>query len=133
MRFAGPGVAEQHDRFAGIHVTPTCQLSEESEGDAGDGINIEVRQSFPSRKLGVVDTSGAASAGAFVDLGGEDFGEITQVCLAFPSGDLGEADLFGAHGGQMQFACRGTEGSLGGRIGGERGGAHDGLPVSRSS
>ena len=101
----------------------------------GDGVDVEVRQSFEPRELGVVDASGAASFGAVVDLGGQDFGEVAQVGVAFPVGDLGEADRFGAHGGQVQLAGRGADGGLGGGVGGRgrAGGGHEWLPVSRSS
>ncbi len=55
--------------------------------------------------------------------------------LTFPVGDLGQADRFGAHRGQMKFAGRGTDGGLRGGVRGRGlgGGAHEGLPVSRSS
>ena len=75
---------------------------------------------FQSRELGVVDAPGAAPFGAVVDLGGQDLGEVTQVGLAFPVGDLGEADRLGAHGGQMQFAGGGADRGLRGGIDGRR-------------
>ena len=100
MGLAGAGVTEQHDWFAGVHVVPAGQLPEDGGRDSGHGIDIEVRQAFQPRELGVVDAPGAAPFGAVVDLGGEDFGEVTQVGVAFPVGDLGEADRFGADVGR---------------------------------
>ena len=119
MGLAGAGVAEQHDRFAGVHVVPGGQLAEQGGRDTGDGVDVEVRQAFEPRELGVVDAPGAASFGAVVDLGGQDFGEVAQVGVAFPVGDLGQADRFGAHRGQVQLACgradRGLRGGIDGR------------------
>ena len=102
----------------------------------GDGVDVEVREPFQPRELGVVDAPGAAAFGAVVDLGGEDFGEVAQVGVAFPVGDLGQAGRFGADGGQVQLAGgradRGLRGGVDGRLAWP-GGGHDSLPVSRSS
>ena len=65
----------------------------------GDGVDVEVRQSFRAGEVGVVDASGAASGGAVVDLGGQDFGEVAEVGVAVADGDLREAGGFGADGG----------------------------------
>lgn len=46
---AGPGVTEQHDWFAGVHVVTGGQMSEGRGGDAGDGVDVELRQSFQPR------------------------------------------------------------------------------------
>ena len=46
MAFAGAGVTEQHDWFAGVHVVPTGQLSQGGGRDGGCSVNSEVRQAF---------------------------------------------------------------------------------------
>ena len=112
---------------------PGGELPQGGGRDRRDGVDVEVRQPFEARELGVVDAPGAASFGAVVDLGGQHFGEVTQVRLAFPVGDLGQRDGFGAHGGQVQLACCGTDGGLRGGIDGRAGGGHVPLPVSSSS
>src|SRR6478736_1001802 len=66
---------------------------------------------------------GAAPFGAVVDLGGQDLGQVPQVGVAFPVGELGQADRFGTHGGQVQLACRGADGGLRGGIDDRRIGA----------
>ena len=102
-----------------------------------DGVDAEVREPLEPRELGVVDPAGAASFGAVIDLGGEDLGEVGQVSLAFPGGDLGQASGFGADGRQMQLTARCTDGGLRGRVDRRRlrcrGGGHVPLPVNRSS
>ena len=67
--------------------------------DGGDGVDVEVRESFQPWELGVVDASGSASVGAVVDLGCEHFGEVAEVGLSFPLGDLGQPGGFGTDGG----------------------------------
>ncbi len=49
------GIAEQHDWFAGVHVVPGGEVAQRRSGDRGDGVNVEVRQAFQPRELGVVD------------------------------------------------------------------------------
>ena len=120
MGLAGAGVTEQHDRFAGVHVVPGGEVAQGGGCDAGDGVDVELRQPFQPRELGVVDAPGAASFGAVVDLGGQDLGEVAQVGLAFPVGDLGQAGGFGADGRQVQLTCRGADGGLRGGIDGRR-------------
>ncbi len=132
---AGAGVAEQHDRFAGVQVVPGGELAEGGGLDGGDGVDVELREPFQAGELRVVDPAGAASFGAVVDLGGEHFGEEAEVGLSFPGGDLGQAGGFGTDGGQVQFAGGGADGGLRGGVDGFAGcrGGHVPLPVSRSS
>ena len=97
--------------------------------DAGDGVDVEVRQSFQPR-LGIVDPPGTAPFGAVVDLGGQDFGQVAQVGVAFPVVDLGQAGCFGAHGRQVQLtggcADRGLRAGIDGpRLAAAGGGGHD--------
>ena len=40
------GVTEEHDRFAGVHVVPAGKLTEDGWRDTGNGVDVEVRQSF---------------------------------------------------------------------------------------
>jgi hypothetical protein len=40
--------------------------------------------------LGVVDTAGQSASGAVVDFGGQHFGQVAQVGLPFPVGDIGQ-------------------------------------------
>ena len=118
------------DRFAGVHVVPGGELAEGSGLDGRDGVDVEVGESFQARELGVVDASGAASFGAVIDLGSQDFGEVAQVGLPFPCRDLGQPRGFGADGRQVQLACRCADRGLRGRINGARRGGHVPLPVS---
>ena len=41
-----PGVTEQHDWFAGIHVVPAGEVAQDGGCDAGDGVDVEVCQPF---------------------------------------------------------------------------------------
>ena len=82
----------------------------------GDGVEVEVRESFEPGELGFVDAAGAAPFGAVVDLGGQHLGEEREVGLPFPEGDLGQAGGFGADGGQVQLAGRGADRGLRGGI-----------------
>ena len=114
---AGAGVAEQHDRFAGVDPGAGGEVAEGGRGDAGHGVEVEVGQPFDAGELGFGDAAGAAAVGAVVDFGGEDFGEEREVGLPFPGGDLGEPGGFVADGGQVQFAGGGADGGLGGGVG----------------
>ena len=86
----------------------------------GTASTLNSAKPFQPRELGFVDASGAAAFGAVVDLGGEDFGEVAEVGVAFPVGDLGQAGRFGADGGQVQFAGGGADGGLRGGVDGRR-------------
>ena len=78
---AGAGVAEQHDRLAGVHVVPAGELSQDGGRDGGHGINVEVRQTFQSRELGAVDAPGPAPFGAVHAM---TIGELTDRHLIEP-------------------------------------------------
>src|SRR6516162_3952800 len=65
----------------------------------------------------VGDAAGPAPGGAVIQLGGQDFGEVGQVGLVFPGGDLGQAGGLVADGEQLEFAGRGADGGLGGGVG----------------
>jgi hypothetical protein len=106
---AGAGVTKQHDRFAGVHVVPGGEVSQDRGCDRGDGVDVEVRQPFQPGELRVVDAPSAAPLGAVVDFGGQHFGEVAQMGVAFPPSDLGQAGRFGANGGQVQLAGCGTD------------------------
>src|SRR4051794_33571871 len=69
---------------------PGRELAEDGGLDRGDGVDVDVREPLESRELGVVDAPGAASFAAVVNFGGEDFGQVGQVRLSFPVGDLGQ-------------------------------------------
>jgi hypothetical protein len=79
----------------------------------GHGVDVEVRKAFELGEPGVVDAAGAASFGAFIDFGGEHFGEVSEVGLSFTGGDFGESGRFGAHGRQVQLASCSTDARLG--------------------
>ena len=49
-----------------------------------------IGQPLEPRKLGVVDTAGQSASGAVVDFGGQHFGQVAQVGLPFPVGDIGQ-------------------------------------------
>lgn len=103
------GVPEQDDRFAGVQVAPGGEVAQGGGCDARNGVDVELRQPFQPRKLGVIDASGAAPFGAVVDLGGQHFGEVAQMGMAFAVGDLGETCRFGAHCRQVQLTGRGAD------------------------
>ena len=115
---AGAGVAEQHDGFAGVDVGAGGEVARVAGADGGGGVDVEVGEPFEAGEVGFVDAAGAAAFGAVVDLGGEDFGEVAEVGLAFPLGDLGEPGGFGADGGQVQLAGGGADGGLRGGVDG---------------
>jgi hypothetical protein len=60
------GVAEQRDRFAGVHVVPAGELAGSRGLDRRDGVDGEVSEPLQTRQLGVLDASGASSFGAGV-------------------------------------------------------------------
>ena len=115
--FAGAAVAEQHDRLAVVHVGAGCEAGELAGGDGRDGAGVEVREPFEAREAGFGDAAGAAAAGAVVEFGGQDLGEVGQVAVAFPDGDLGEPGGLVADGGQLQLAGRCADGGLRGGVG----------------
>ena len=139
VALAGAGVAEQHDGFPGVEVVPGGELAEGGGLQGGDGVDVEVGEPFQAGELGVVDAAGPATFGAVVDLGGEDFGEVGQVGLAFPVGDLGQPGRLGPHGGQVQLTGGGADRGLrcsidrtdGAGLGGRAGGGHGRVPVVR--
>jgi hypothetical protein len=98
MGLAGAAVAEQHHGFAGVQVVPGGQVAEGGGLDHRDGVDVEVREPFEARELGVVDAAGAASFAAVVDFGGEHFGQEGQMGLPFPGRDLGQPGGFAADG-----------------------------------
>jgi hypothetical protein len=114
---------------------PGGQVAQGRGSDAGDSVDVELRQPFQPWELRLVDAPGTTPFGAVVDLGGQHLGEVAQVGVAFPVGDLGETDSFGAHRRQVQLAGGGADRSSRGGIDGPRlaGGGHESLPVSRSS
>jgi hypothetical protein len=124
---AGAAVAEQHDRLSGVQVGACGQARELRGSDGGDGVGVEVGEALEARELRLGDAAGAAAAGAVVEFGGEDFGEVGQVGASFPGGDLGQPGSFGPDGGQLQLAGCGADGGLGGGVGH---GAHRVLLVS---
>jgi len=91
---------------------PGGEVAQGGGGDGGNGVDVEFGEAFESGEFGVVDAAGAASFAAVVDFGGQDFGEVAEVGLAFPVGDVGQAGGFGAHGGQVQFSGRGADAGL---------------------
>jgi hypothetical protein len=90
---------EQHDRLAGGHVGAGGEVGQGGRGDAVHGVHVELGQPLEARELGLADAAGAAALAAVVDLGGEDFGEVAEVGLAFPHRDLGQPVRFGPDGG----------------------------------
>jgi hypothetical protein len=130
VSLAGAAVAEQHDRLACVQVGARGKPGELGGGDGGHGVGVEVREPLEPREARFGDAAGAAAAGTVVELGGQDLGEIGQVGVAFPDGDLGEPGGLVADGGQLQLAGRCADGGLRGGIGH---GGHRVLLVSSSS
>jgi len=60
--FAGAGVAEQDDGFAGIEVVPGGDLAEGGGLDGGDSVDGEVGEALEPGELSVVDRPVAARA-----------------------------------------------------------------------
>lgn len=52
--FAGAGVTDQHNRSAGVRAVPGCEVAEGRGLDGGDGVDVEVGESFQAWELGVV-------------------------------------------------------------------------------
>jgi hypothetical protein len=98
--------------------------------DGGDGVGVEVGEPLEAGEPGFGDPAGAATAVPVVELGGENLGEVAEVGVPFPGGDVGEAGGFGSDGGQAELAGGGPDGGVGGGVG-DRG--YDALLVSRSS
>ncbi|VBA47311.1 hypothetical protein LAUMK13_05789 [Mycobacterium innocens] len=96
---AGPGVAEQHQGLPGVDPGAAGQSGQLGGGDRWRCVGVELGESFEARELRFADAPGAAPVAAVVDFGGEDFGQETQMGLAFPHGDLGESGGFVADGG----------------------------------
>src|SRR3954464_6970490 len=105
MGLAGAAVAEQYDRFAGVHVVSGGELAEGGGLDSRDGVDVEVGEAFEPWELGVVDAPGAAAFAAVVDLGGElaegggldsRDGVDVEVGEAFEPWELGVVDAPGA-------------------------------------
>jgi hypothetical protein len=61
----------------------------------------ELGQALEAGELRFGDAPGPAPVTAFVEFGGEYFGEEAQVGLPFPDCDLGESGGFVADGGQV--------------------------------
>jgi hypothetical protein len=53
---------------------PCREVAESGDRDRGNSVNVEVRESFQSRELRIVDAPGTASLGALVNLRGEHLG-----------------------------------------------------------
>jgi hypothetical protein len=111
---AGAGVAEQDNWLAGVDPG-AARDGGEGCGDAGDDVGVEVSQPLDPREPRLGDAPGAAAAGAVVDLGGQDLGQVGQVGLVFPDGGLGEP--VGADGRQSQLAGGGADGGQGSGVG----------------
>jgi hypothetical protein len=76
---AGAGVAEQHDRLAGVEVGAGGEGGQSGRGDGGHGVDVEVGEAFDAGELRLGDASGAAALGPVVDFGGEYLGQEAQV------------------------------------------------------
>jgi hypothetical protein len=101
--FPGAGVTQQHERLPGVDPRSGSQAGE-GRGDAGDVIGVEVGQPLGPGEPGFGDAAGPAAAGPVVDLGRQQLGEVAQVGVPFPDGDLSQAGGVGADGRQFQFA-----------------------------
>jgi hypothetical protein len=102
-----------------VPESPTKTRGGEGGRDAGDRVGAEVGQPLDARELRFGDAAGPAAAGAVVDLGGQDLGEVAQVRLPFPDRDLSQAGSVGADGRQFELAGGSTDR-------GQRGGVGDG-------
>ena len=131
MAFAGAGVADQNDRFAGVDPGSFAQGGQGGRVDGGGGGQVEVLQAFDAGEAGLEQTAGPPSAVALVDLGGEHLGQIGPMSQAFFGCGVGQRPGLGAHGGQMQHPTGGADGGLGGRFAQGHGGGHDALPAAR--
>ncbi len=131
MGLAGSPVAEQDDRFAGVHAVPGGEPSEGGGVDSGDSVDVEVGERFEAGDLGrwcdgsdVVRFDRRPRRRAL---------QRGQMRLPFEGGDLGQSD-FGAGGRQVQFTCRGTDGRLRSRVDSRRlgggGCARSSAPIS---
>ena len=67
--FAGAGVVEQHDRFAGVHVGAGRERGEVRRWDAGNGVEVELREPLEAGEARFGDAAGAAAFEAVVDFG----------------------------------------------------------------
>ena len=63
------------------------------------GTAVRAKAALEAGDLGFGHAADPASLEPVVDLGGEDFGEVSQVGAAFPDRDLREPDGLGADGG----------------------------------
>jgi len=99
VALAGAGVAEHHDGFPCLEIGAGGQVGEGGWGDRWDGGQVEVGEALEAGELGFGHAADPASLEPVVDLGGEDFGEVSQVGAAFPDRDLREPDGLGADGG----------------------------------
>ena len=109
---------------------PAARVARVARVDVGVGGAVELAQPLDSREAGFDDAAGPASAVAFVDLGGEDLGQVGLVGEAFLGGHRGDAPGLVAYGRQVQGPARRADGGLG-RFLGEA--AHRPAPVSSSS
>ena len=95
----------------------------------GDGVEVEVGESFEAREVGFGDAAGAASVGAVVDLGGEHLGEVAEVGGRSRAAISASRAASVADGGQVQLAGGGADGGLGGGVGLRRSWAAPGQQV----
>jgi len=116
MRFAGAGVAEQHDGFAGVEVGAGCERRDRRRVHSRRGREVEVGEAFDAREPRFGDASLAASLGAFVDFGGEDLGKEGEVGVLRALRDLRESAGVGTHDREAQLAGRGADRRGGGGV-----------------
>jgi hypothetical protein len=143
--FARAGVAEDHDRFAGVDPGQAGQVGQRRWWQAGQGGQVQVLEAFGAWELCLQDPADTAARVAVVALGGEDLGQERAVREPFPGRGVGDVSGLCPDGGQVQGGAGCADGGLGGRVG-QRGhrrqrgrggrvaaGAHAEAPDSSSS
>ena len=60
VAFAGAGIAEQDDGFAGVEVVAGGERGDGCGVDGGVGVEVEIREAFVARETGFVDVALAA-------------------------------------------------------------------------
>jgi hypothetical protein len=78
VRFAGAGVAEEHDRVTAVEVVTVRERGDRGRVDRGCGVEVEVDESLRAREACFVDPALASPFGALIDFGGEHAGLVGE-------------------------------------------------------
>ena len=129
MGLAGPTIADEHDRFGALDVTPVGERANLRRRDLRRLAEVKLVEGLDARQVRVLQPARDRMSLALLDLGGKQRFQIAEMRVALAHGLRGERSTLPADGRKMEhFAVLEDRGL----VDGERGRAHR-VPACDSS